>query len=119
MTAPAPEAPETAPSLEVLAEYAGSSNPTSVYLAACRTDAIAMVADYITRNGDETTQVPAHAQSRAVLEVAAELWYRKGARGGIATFDATDMAPVRLARDPMKAAYPFLDPYLPGPIGGA
>lgn len=108
--------PETTPTLEVLAEYVGGE-ATSAYLADCLTEAAALVSGWIAANSNPDTAVPAAVQRRATLEVAAELWYRRQARGGIATFDGTDMAPVRLARDPLKAAHPILAPYLLGSIG--
>ncbi len=55
--------------------------------------------------------VPTVIQDRATLEVASELWAKRNAIGGIMA-GYSDAGPVRLARDPMIAAYPLLRPYL-------
>ena len=59
-----------------------------------------------------TATVPDVIADLAIIEVARELHTRQQAPGGILSPYA-DAAPVRLARDPMKAAYPILAPYLP------
>lgn len=56
--------------------------------------------------------VPKSSIERAVLEVGADLFYRRLARNGITTFDGVDVEPVRLNRNPMSAAYPILRPHL-------
>ena len=44
---------------------------------------------------------------------AAELYHRKNTKNGIAQFAVPDMAsPIRIARDPMVAAYPILNRFL-------
>jgi hypothetical protein len=91
------------------AQAAGDGAP---YLAECLTEAAGMV---VAHEAGHSADVPDHAHYRAVLEVAAELHYRRQARGGIAMFTTGENpAPVRLARDPLTAAYPILAPYLPG-----
>lgn len=45
---------------------------------------------------------------RAILEVAAELYHRKNTKNAVAQFASPDGSPVRIARDPMVAAYPIL-----------
>lgn len=60
-----------------------------------------------------TVNVPVIIVELASLEVARELYTRRDAPGGVlSTFG--DVGPVRLARDPLKAAYPILVPYLGG-----
>lgn len=54
---------------------------------------------------------PAEILALATVEVGAELWARRDAKGGIiAAF--VDGPVTRLARDPMVAAYPLLDPWV-------
>lgn len=57
--------------------------------------------------------VPREIQDRAIIEVAADLFHRKSARNGVMDLAGGDLAPFRIARDPMKAAYPILTPFVP------
>lgn len=89
------------------------------YVGSCLATAQDMVYDYINagHGGDPTMgpngDVPGSVERRAVLEVAAELFHRRQAPGGITQFATIDgPSPVRMARNPMQAAYPLLDPYL-------
>ena len=69
-----------------------------------------MVTDFI---GDGNPfGVPASVVARAVLEVGADLYYRKASRNGVATIDGVEPQLFRLNRDPMAAAYPLLRRYL-------
>lgn len=46
---------------------------------------------------------------RAIVEVGAELYHRKNTKNAVAQFATPDGGtPVRIARDPMAAAYPLL-----------
>lgn len=77
-------------------------------LATISAQAVELVAHHI-----GTATVPAPIVELASLEVARELYTRRDAPGGVlSTFG--DVGPIRLARDPMKAAYPILGPYLGG-----
>ncbi|WP_396190137.1 hypothetical protein [Flavobacterium sp.] len=58
--------------------------------------------------------VPQPVLDRAILEVGADLYYRKSTRNGIAQFDSIEPTPFRITRDPMASAYPILRPYLIG-----
>lgn len=58
-------------------------------------------------------QVPEDVIARCVLEVGADLYYRKRTRHGIAAFDGIDVAPIRIARDPMTSAWPLLRQFIP------
>lgn len=60
-----------------------------------------------------STKVPRLVLELAVLEVARELYTRRDAPDGVLS-PFGDAAPIRLARDPLKAAYPILAPYLGG-----
>lgn len=75
------------------------------------TVATTMVNDFI---GGESNPfgVPAEVVARAVLEVGADLYYRKASRNGVATMDGVEPQLFRLNRDPMAAAYPLLRRYL-------
>ncbi|WP_455952502.1 hypothetical protein [Arcanobacterium haemolyticum] len=77
-------------------------------VATCARDAAKLVGDYI-----GAAPVPESIAVLAAVEVGRELFTRLGAPGGIYSPFA-DSAPVRLARDPLKAAYPLLQCYMPG-----
>lgn len=61
---------------------------------------------------DNPFGVPTQVLERAILEVGADLYYRRAARNGIVGLDGVDPQPMRLNRDPMSAAYALLRPYL-------
>ncbi|MCI7551645.1 MAG: hypothetical protein PUK40_02120 [Actinomycetaceae bacterium] len=71
-------------------------------------DAARLVTDYI-----GTATVPEEVAELAGLQVARELHTQMQAPGGIYSGFA-DGAPVRLARDPLKPAYPLLASYVGG-----
>lgn len=60
--------------------------------------------------------VPVEVLNEAVLNVTAELFNRKNAKNGVLQFATPDSSPVRIARDPMVAGRPILDPFLPAGI---
>lgn len=60
--------------------------------------------------GDAT--VPTHVHDQAVLIASSELFHRRSAPNGVAQFASMDGSPVRIARDPMGAVYPLLQPYV-------
>lgn len=76
------------------------------YAVQCAGEAAAMVNTHL-----GTVTVPASVLERAVLEVGAELYHRRQSRNGISQMQDLDMAPMRIARDPLKAAYDILRPY--------
>lgn len=60
-----------------------------------------------------TSDAPATVVDRAAIAVAAEIWNQKKAPNGISQFAAYDgVNPIRVARDPMVAAYPLLAPWV-------
>lgn len=67
--------------------------------------AITLVTDYASKD------TPQGMIELAILEVAADLWAKRDARGGILDSPFEGGAPTRLARDPLTAAYPILDRY--------
>lgn len=95
-----------------IAALAGYCQATAgdAYVAQCANEAADMVALPVSKVAPGT--VPATAVDRAVLECGKELFDRRQSRNGIAGFGETEFAPMRIARDPMKAAMPYLQPYL-------
>lgn len=69
-----------------------------------------MVEDFI--GSGNPYKVPAGVVARAVLEVGADLYYRKASRNGVMTVAGIEPQMFRLNRDPMAAAYPLLRRYL-------
>lgn len=97
-------------SADLLRAYVNSTSASDeTFLVSCWEEAGDLISDYI---GEHV--VPASVAHRAQLEVAAELFHRRQAPGGITQFATIDgPSPVRMARDPLLAAYPLLDRYLP------
>lgn len=70
-----------------------------------------MVTDFIGGPGNPFS-VPEIVVERAVLEVGADLFYRRASRNGIVPLDGIEPQAFRISRDPMAAAYPLLRRYL-------
>lgn len=114
---------------EDLGEYVGDDGTAPEgYVATCAREAISLVGSYVGATpvsapygfepdgwGAYGGGIPVEILKRAILEVGAELYHRRTAPSGIRNF-ATEFggSPVRLARDPMVAAYPILAPYVKG-----
>lgn len=99
--------------VEELRAYVGAGTADDSFLQDCWDEAEAMVTAYVGQVVLPPEAGP--AQERAVLEVAAELFHRRQAPGGITQFATVDgPAPVRMARDPMLGAYPILARWMPG-----
>lgn len=94
---------------DLLRAYVNSTSASDeAFLASCWGEAGALVIAYVGQS-----VVPSEILERAQLEVAAELFHRRQAPGGITQFATMDGAsPVRMARDPMLGAYPLLDRYV-------
>lgn len=92
-----------------LQEYVGTTADRIDFVTACWDEATALVDGYV-----GTAFVPATVLDRARLEVGAELFYRRGTKNGLSQVATPDAAPVRIARDPMVAAYPLLNRYVLG-----
>ena len=92
-----------------LLEYVGAKDAQLVFVTECWDEALVLVTAYV-----DPVMIPAEILDRACLEVGAELFHRKSAKNGIAQFGAVDGQPVRIARDPMVAAYPLLDRFVKG-----
>lgn len=97
---------------QTLAAYVKATDKDTAYVADCEEQAAAMVEQFMTENLRTGATLPAVIQARAELEVGAELYFRRQARLGIAGLDSAEGAPMRIARDPMRAAYDLLTPYI-------
>lgn len=101
------------------------SGASATYAAGCLATAAGMIATHTgipetVVNGDpgDMAGIPATVLDRAVLEVAAELFHRRQAPNGISQFATPDGGgAIRVARDPMVAAYALLGPYVGRGIG--
>lgn len=84
---------------------------TSPALLDCYDEADALVSAWLA--GFPSATVPDLITARATREVAGELWNRRDAPNGIKQYGdgAGGVIPVRVARDPMVAAYPLLAPF--------
>lgn len=67
--------------------------------------------------GTAISEVPADVLQGVTIEVSAELFHRRSAPNGISQFADASGNPVRVARDPMVAAYRELAPYVGLGIG--
>lgn len=95
------------PRIEQLRLYCGAAATDAGFVAECLGQADALVTRFV---GQVT--VPSAILDRAVIEVGSELFHRRQAPNGIAQFATADGAsPIRVARDPMIAAYPILQPF--------
>ena len=106
----------TTEQISLLRTHVGaSSNVSDVYLGTVWDRASALVLNFI---GDHIGDVPPAEVVGATMEVAAELYHRKNAPNGVSQFADGQGNPVRVARDPMVAAYRTLGAYLPAGIAG-
>ncbi|RWZ52934.1 hypothetical protein ELQ90_03085 [Labedella phragmitis] len=91
--------------------YVNAIGEDADFAAASAATATSMVHEFI-GGEDNPFKVPADVVARAVLEVGADLYYRKASRNGVVGLEGTGPQPFRINRDPMTAAYPLLRPYL-------
>jgi hypothetical protein len=92
--------------LEEFQAYVGTDETT--FPQECLTSGLALVTRYI----GEVEDIPTAIQDQAVLIASSELFHRRSAPQGVAQFASMDGTPVRVARDPMIAVYPLLQPYV-------
>ena len=91
-----------------LKSYVGAPDSDDTFVDACWTEAVALVTKFV-----GTATVPATVLLRSRIECGSELFHRRSAPNGIAQFANLDgSSAVRVARDPMVAAYPLLTPYV-------
>ncbi|RZU66753.1 hypothetical protein EV379_3119 [Microterricola gilva] len=92
----------------VKADAHSVSSSDEKFIETCLDEAEALVSARV-----GTATVPTPILERAQIEVGSELYNRRSAPNGISQFSAPDGSAIRVARDPMVAAYPILQPYLP------
>lgn len=97
-----------------LAEYVGLPGGPTAFVTQCARDAAELVATWLGEWSALDPGVPFDVLDRAILEVGAELFHRKNTKNAVAQFATPDGSPVRIARDPMVAAYPLLRPWIGG-----
>lgn len=90
---------------KALADY--SNREDNEFAAQCLQEAKALVARHVGK-----TEVPAAIMDRAVLEVGSNLLRRGAHLDGLAGFESSESAPLRITRDPLQAARAILAPYL-------
>jgi hypothetical protein len=91
-----------------LKTYVGAPDSDLTFVTACWDEAVVLVTKFV-----GTATVPATALLRARIECGSELFHRRSAPNGIAQFATLDGgSAVRVARDPMIAAYPILTPWV-------
>lgn len=80
------------------------------YVTSCLLEAHQLVTDYVS-----TATVPTEILHRAIIETAANLFWRREAQHGIATFGGgeTDVQTVHISTDPLREARPLLAQYMP------
>lgn len=93
--------------LQELADYVGT-DVLDDFLHSCLDAGNAHVGRFI---GDVDT-VPNEVHRQAIFICSSELFHRRSAPNGISQFAAMDGTAVRVARDPMTAVYPLLQPYV-------
>lgn len=100
-----------------LSTYVGDGGAAPEYVAESLAEAASMVAGHI-KPENVRAAPPPHVVRRAVLEVGAELYHRRTSRNGVVGLDAgpDNFAPLRITRDPMKACYDILRPYMKAAI---
>lgn len=100
--------------VEDVAGFVGCS-PTEPVLPGVLAVAVTIVGEYL---GVGARRCPVVVQDQAVTQLAAEIWSRRNAPGGVLQWGAEGSAPVRLARDAMSSVEPLLRRYRPlGAVG--
>ena len=94
--------------LESAAQFVGIS-PDEPVLPALLAAAEAAVKDYLRPSGER--RITNALRDLAVLTATTELWRRRNAPGGVASWSPDGVTPVRLSADFMKPVKPLLDPY--------
>ncbi|NQX26835.1 hypothetical protein HQQ81_05650 [Microbacteriaceae bacterium VKM Ac-2854] len=100
-----PEAPTT----KALDWYVQALGEDKEFATESAAEAEALVAGFLV---GAPGAVPTAIRARAVLEVGADLYFRKASRNGITSFEGLDVAPMRISRNPLAAAYDLFRPFL-------
>lgn len=91
-----------------LAAYVSATNAKdTAFVEHCYNTAVALVSARVGLN-----PVPTPVLDQAVLAVGSEIFHQRQAPNGIAQFAVEGATSIRVARDPMVAAYPLLSPYV-------
>lgn len=102
--------------LEQLADRVAShvkAGTASEYVRSCAAEAQELVKVHI----GSVNSVPQAVLERAIVETAAELFWRRNAQNGIATFSSGDtLETARIGSDPMRPARTILAPWLGAPL---
>lgn len=93
--------------VEEFQAYVGTEE-TGDFIESCLDAANAHVGRFI----GEVDTVPNEVHRQAIFICASELFHRRSAPNGLSQFASMDGSPVRIARDPMGAVYPLLQPYV-------
>lgn len=89
---------------EDLKNYVGSTKAADEsFVNQCYQEALSLIGAFV-----GNSVIPQPILDRAALEVGSELYHRRNAPNGLAQYEGFDGTPVRIARDPMVAAYPIL-----------
>lgn len=84
----------------------------SDYVENCTTEAHDLVLAHV-----GNSKVPERVFERAIVEVAADLYYRRNAVNGLAQFDNGETLDVlRIGQDPLRPARAMLKPFLGVPL---
>ena len=89
---------------EELRAYVAAPSSDLQFCDEVLTEANALVTAYV-----GSARIPVSVMRNAVLQTGAELFHRRNAPSGIASFAALDGAVVRVALDPMRSVYAMLD----------
>lgn len=92
-----------------LTSYVSALATETAYVTECAAEATELVTAYV--GGSTVAEVK---MERAILEVGADLYYRKQARSGSPSYEGAEMSSLQVPKDPMRLAYPLLRPDLPG-----
>jgi len=90
-----------------LKTYVSAGDSDDTFVQACWAEALELITIYV-----GTHAVPDAILIRATTEVGSELFHRRSAPNGVAQFTTLDGSAIRIARDPMVAAYPLLRRYV-------
>lgn len=103
--------------IAALRDYLGAGGASTFddrFLATCWDRAAALVSRHTT---DAPDAIPVAILEGAVVGVASEIFHAQSAPNGISQFADGSGNPIRVARDPMVAAYKILAPFVGLGIG--
>jgi len=95
-------------SVEEAAQFIGCS-PDEPILPALLATAVDSVNNYLRPSG--VRRCPGSIWDHAVKAATSELWLRRNAPGGVASWSPDGSTAIRMSADFMKPVYPLLDPY--------